>query len=272
MSLWSRAGPCARGHAALCPPGARFEGSISPALLPLSPPCMCQACSPLGTLTHSGAWTHSVHRQWSPHTLGPCSPALKAHTPSHSHSCIHNFHRTHALPAHAHTHTHTHTHLCTQPTPILPCPHTHSMHPHAHTPPSYLSVHTSGADRPSHATNRFTPTFRYSPGHSSRPPPAPGPWSSSGTLLSCTRARSCTHEHLVHMPTHAHVCEHLSLAHLCTRVPTPASALFHSCVHTPIHTPALHTLVHRHQIITQKIPKAAPDEALLCWGHKPAAP
>ena len=181
---------------------------------------------------------------------------------------------SHTCPpcARTHTHTHTHTHLCTQPTPLPPCPHTHSMHPHAHTPPSYLSVHTSGADRPSHATNRFTPTFRYSPGHSSRPPPAPGPWSSSGTLLSCTRARSCTHEHLVHMPTHAHVCEHLSLAHLCTRVPTPASALFHSCVHTPIHTPALHTLVHRHQIITQKIPKAAPDEALLCWGHKPAAP
>lgn len=151
------------------PPGARFEGSISPALLPLSPPCMCQACSPLGTLTHLGAWTHGVHRQWSPHTLGPCSPALKAHTPSHSHSCIQHFHRTRALPAR----THTHTHLCARPAPILPCPHTYSMHPHAHTPPRYLSVHTLGADRPSHATNRSTPTFRYSPGHSSRPAPAP---------------------------------------------------------------------------------------------------
>lgn len=240
LSLWSRAGPCARGHAALShqEPDLR-EASPLPSFLSHHPVCARH----VHHWVHSHTWVHGhtvntdsgLHTRWAP------APQHLKHTHPHVHTHVYTISIAHVPSLRAHTHTLVRTSRSYPPLP------THIIYAPICSHPSPISVHTLGADRPSHATNRFTPTFRYPPGHSSCPPPAPGPWSSSDTLLSCTRARSCTYEHLVHMPTHAHVCEHLFLAHLCTRVPTPASALFHSCVHTPIHTPALHTLVQRHQ-------------------------
>ena len=138
MSLLSRAGPCPRGQTGPCPPGARLEGESPPTLLPLSLPGVCQACSQLGT------HTHSVHDS-GPHThCGPFSPALtSAHPPSHSHSCT-------PFPLHTCppcTHTHTLMHI---PHFSPPC-----VHPHLYAP---ICSHPSQTSICSHLGQRHTPT------------------------------------------------------------------------------------------------------------------
>lgn len=76
----------------------------------------------------------------------------------------------------------------------------------------------------------------------------------------CTYSLGPTHAYVA-LGTLKHMCT--PLTHSGTCVHTRTSAFFHSCVHTLICTPVLHILTHSHQIITQKMPKAAHDEVLL---------
>ena len=115
------------------------------------------------------------------------------------------------------THTRAHTPLLSSPACTHIC-----MYPRAHTPPRHLTIHTLGTDthQQVHTHIQILSCTQFTP------LPGPGPRSPSDTLLSCTRACSCTGEHLVHKlmcvctpaPIHAHMCEYLCLAHPCMHV------------------------------------------------------
>ena len=143
----------------------------------------------------------------------------------------------HMPSLHTYTHTRAHTPLLSSPACTHIC-----MYPHAHTPPRRLSVHTlgTGTHQQVHTHIQILSCAQFTP------LPGLGPQSPSDTLLSCTRACSCTCEHLVHKlicvctpaPTHAHMCEYLCLAHPCMHA--------HTCLSLVCAYPHPPTSLHTH--------------------------
>lgn len=165
------------------------------------------------------------------HTCLPCAHILYTHAlceyTSHSGACLS------CTPLTPHTFPGTPVLTRTPPPDICSHPQaqTYPLKPPTCSPPPHRATQDSD-------TLLFTALTPHAPVHTERP---------SHTFLH-TRIILCTHSHVCMPPgrTHAYVCVNACTWHAQMRVCTLPHALFHSCVRTLIHTPAL--LTHTHSV------------------------